>query len=455
MIGFGHGHLRRVTLLASLCSLALGASSCSEAAEAMGPEVRTTRQAQLGDLPGVGDLAEQCGLDINCEAGGIAEGNASISGVASVDAFFGAVINFQNTALSVAGGIDAELEAIRADFGIEAGTELSAGIMAQASAHLEGGLTIEVEEPRCEVDASATLDAQAKCEAMVDPGSVMVACEGGCEVEASAEVSCDAEADLNCTLKAPSVACSGECKGSCTLEGSAAADCSGTCKGGCNGNCSLMNASGECEGKCEGTCTGSCEMELEVAASCEGSCSGECTVQNPEGGCEGGIRAECKAKAGGMVMCDGRCDGEVTPPSASAECDASVKAEASLNVECKPPSIRIDYELAVGGNVDVEAQAKFVAALENLKVRLPKLKAALAKADLVAKAGAGLAASADGAVKGAINTSLEGDVSLQAKFGLGCALMELGAVEGAISTASGRLSASVDASVELTSGLGL
>ena len=451
MIGFGHGHLRRVTLLASLCSLALGASSCSEAAEAMGPEVRTTRQAQLGDLPGVGDLAEQCGLDINCEAGGIAEGNASISGVASVDAFFGAVINFQNTALSVAGGIDAELEAIRADFGIEAGTELSAGIMAQASAHLEGGLTIEVEEPRCEVDASATLDAQAKCEDMVDPGSVMVACEGGCEVEASAEVSCDAEADLNCTLKAPSVACSGECKGSCTLEGSAAADCSGTCKGGCNGNCSLMNASGECEGKCEGTCMGSCELELEASATCEGSCNGECEMQAPDGNCEGAVSASCEGSADAMVECEGSCEGSVEPPMAKAECQASAKAEASMNAECSPPRLAIDYQLSAS------ASAEFVAALENLDVRLSALATAMGKAEFVADAGADLSASAEGAVKGAVDALAggEGEANLRVFFGLKCAVGELKTVQSVIADSGSSLSASMSAAGDVTSAVGI
>src|SRR5690606_14692625 len=53
----------------------------------------------LTDGP-LGDIAAQCGL--TCDAKGILEGNASISGNASVDAFFGAVVDFKGAAEGLA-----------------------------------------------------------------------------------------------------------------------------------------------------------------------------------------------------------------------------------------------------------------------------------------------------------------------------------------------------------------
>ena len=451
-IGFRYRLVGRLATTVSIGALALGASSCSEAAEAKGPEVATTQQAQS-----LADLAEQCGLDIECKAGGIAEGNAKVSGVASVDAFFASVINFQTTAANVSGGIDAELAAIRADFGIAADANLATELQAQIDANLTAGLSIEAEPARCQADVSASLDAKARCEGEVDPGSAMVECSGGCEVEASAEVSCDAEADLNCTMTAPSVACEGSCQGSCDVELTAAASCEGTCKGSCSGGCDayVKNASGEaeCAGKCDGMCMGSCETELAASATCEGTCKGECTVTNPEGGCEGGVRASCEAKAGGMVMCDGRCDGEITPPSASVECEASVKAEAKMNVQCTPPRVAIDYELAVGGSVDVQAQARFEAALENLKVRLPALLASIKRAELAVDAGADLSGSAQTAIMGAADAAGEGNARIA--IGLACAVKQIGAVGTVVADSSAALEGSISASAELTAALGL
>src|SRR3972149_992550 len=59
------------------------------------------------------ELAKSCGIDVECSAGGIVEGNASISGVASIDAFFQSVLSFQAKAGNVSAGIEAELAAIR------------------------------------------------------------------------------------------------------------------------------------------------------------------------------------------------------------------------------------------------------------------------------------------------------------------------------------------------------
>lgn len=418
--------------------------------------------------------AEQCGFA--CAEAGIAKGNASISGVLAIDGFFGSVVNFDKTASSVAAGIQAELDGIRADFGIAAEANLKAELEAQFAANLEGGIKVKAEPARCAVDARASLEAQAscqadaKCDVMVDPGSAMVECSGGCEVEATAMVSCSAEADLKCTVTAPSVACSGECKGTCEVAAMGNATCEGNCEGSCSAGCSAAGdangdgtvAMGECVGKCSGMCTGTCKAELEVAASCMGTCKGECTVTNPEAGCEGGIRASCDAKADAKVMCEGRCDGEITPPSASAmceasaSCEASAKADASISVQCTPPSVQIDYQLKASASGDVMAQARFEAGLKNLKVRLPSLLASIKKATLVVSAGEGLVASAEGAVTGAAKAVASGDIDLAAGYKLvECVPDQLKAVGAVIAGGTSKLSAQVSAAGDVTGAVGI
>ncbi len=380
------------------------------------------------------------------------EGRASVSGVPSVDAFFAAVINFESKATAVSGGIQAELDAIRSDFGLAANANVGAGIMAQVNTFVEGDLEIVTEPARCQIDARASVEASARCEGKVEPGSVMVDCKGSCELDVDAELKCDANADLKCTVAGPSIMCNAECKGTCTVEGSLAASCEGTCNGECMGDCSLTNAEGQCQGKCSGTCMGSCDVEMNAKAMCMGKCSGECTTTNPSAGCTGGVRAECTAKGNATVECEGRCDGEVTPPSVMAECEASAKAEASFNAECTPPSIDIRYELRAGGNV--EAQAKFEAAVKNLKVRLPKLLASIKSADVMVDAAAQLGGAGKTAVTGAIDR-LKADASARVVVGLACAAGELDAVAGAISSGTKKLNDSVTATAELQSALGL
>ena len=127
----------------------------------------------------VGNLAEQCGL--TCAAEGVLEGNASISGVASVDAFFGAVVTFSRVSLEIAGGIQAELDAIALSVGLEpgaAGADIKAAIQAKLSAAVDGGLQVKYAPPRCEVSVEATLEATAKCDAEIDPGMATVECQG-------------------------------------------------------------------------------------------------------------------------------------------------------------------------------------------------------------------------------------------------------------------------------------
>lgn len=397
-----------------------------------------------------GDIAEQCGLV--CAAEGVAEGNASISGVASVDAFFGAVVTFSDAALSVSAGIDAELRGIAVSLGLDpaaGAAEIQGAIKAKISAAVSGGLKVNYAPPRCDISASATVEATAKCDAMVDPGKVEVECKGSCEADASVEASCDASAEVKCTAQAPSVACDGMCEGTCSAD--AGVSCEGTCNGGCDGTCSVKNASGDCAGRCEGTCTGTCQ--LQAAAKCEGKCEGSCTYTPPDAKCDANATLKCEAKADASVQCNGRCDGEVTPPKASAECEASAKAEVNAKVECTPPSVEITWQWSAELEGNASAQAEFKAWVTGFKGRFAALIAATKRIEFVLQAGAGLATAANGAVKGAVNAQLEGDLDLKASVGLGCALTELGAVAGVISSSTEKLQASASGAAMITASI--
>ena len=458
MMSFERQLVGRLAALSSSLALTALAAGCQQQGAQQSSEPQQVPQVAAQDqalLGGAEDAAAACGLA--CPKAGIAEGNASISGVVSVDSFFQSVLNFQAKADNVSAGIQAQLAAIRTDFGIEAGTKLDAGLKASFEANVDGDFEVVAEPAKCEVDAKATLEATARCDASVDPGKVDVKCNGTCELDADVKAECDASAELQCTATAPSIKCEGSCSGTCEAKIEGSAECSGTCKGSCDGECSayVKNADGmaECSGTCNGKCTGSCKAAVEASGKCEGSCEGECTAKPGGAMCEGSARASCKAMGNVMATCKGRCDGEIEPPMAKAECQATAKAEAKVNVECKPPRVEFHYNLKASASA--EAQAKFTAAVKNLEVRLPALLASIKKANVVAEAGVSLAGDGSAAVTTAVNATLKGDVDIKGTIGLGCALTELPKVGGAIKTSSEKLAGSIKASAELTSALGV
>jgi hypothetical protein len=396
----------------------------------------------------LGDLATQCGLV--CPDKGIVEGNASISGIANIDAFFGSVVNFNAKANLIAGNIDAELAKIKLSVGLQPGDDIAmvkAAMIAKFKLDAKAGVKIAYQPAQCAVSAKATVEAAAKCDASVKPGKVEVQCKGSCEADASVSATCDGSADVKCVGTAPNFQCSGECKGTCELK--AAAACSGTCHGECSGNCSAKDAMGQCQGSCDGMCMGSCE--LAAAASCNGSCKGECTYTPPDAKCDASATVKCEAKADATVMCNGKCDGEVTPPKASAECEASAKADASLNVECTPPSVDVSYQFEAGlsATAQADAQAKFEAFLIGFKASLSNVLAQLKQSDVVLAAGADIGESGVKAVKAAAG-ALKSDASLKVTIGVGCALGELDNVGTAMKDSTSKLKTSVSAAGSLT-----
>jgi hypothetical protein len=124
--------------------------------------------------------------------------------------------------------------------------------------------------------------------------------------------------------------------------------CGGTCSGQCDGTCAATNASGQCAGECNGTCRGSCSAD----------CQGYADV------------------------------------SASAECKASAEVRASVNTTCTEPEVEV-----VQQDVTVVDDTKFQMAMAAIRVGMPTLLKAGAKAKLVAKAAVLWAQTAGSLVK--------------------------------------------------------
>lgn len=398
---------------------------------------------------GIGDLAEECGL--TCPQQGILQGNAQISGIASIDAFFGAVIDVQSAAANVEANVRTSLDAIAISVGLPAGSapaDVRAALEARFQATISGGISVRYQPAECSASVEVTAKAAAECDVDVDPGSVEVRCEGSCEADVSAEVMCEASATLVCEFTPPDLQCEGSCEGSCYVEGGAT--CEGTCRGECDGECTVLDNSGQCAGQCMGTCEGTCE--LSVAAMCEGSCEGTCTATPPSGMCEAGATAKCQGSAEASVACEGKCEGKATPPNVKAECDATVEAKASASIECTPPSVQIDYQFAAG--LDAEGQAQFKAWLTGFRKNLGIMIAANAKAGYVLEAGNNMIAAAGNVVASAAS-EIEASGDLKASIGAGCALDQLGSVGTALRGATDSLTFSVDAFTQVGGAVGL
>lgn len=389
-----------------------------------------------GDGP-IGNLAEQCGF--SCPDKGLLEGNASVSGLVSADAFFGATIDVKAAALEVEGSMLAELRGIAGLLKIEGAANMNIDQLGGAikgemdsriSAVLDGGMKVVFAPPKCEADIDVAVNAAASCDVDVEPGSVKVDCHGSCEIDADVNVQakCKAEGTLKCEVTAPEVACMGSCTGSCQLE--VAAQCTGSCNGTCEGECSayvggspqkdgngaVTNCMGSCSGMCKGTC------ELNAGGSCMGKCEGSCEYTPPSGMCEANASVRCEAKGEAKldVECKGKCEGEVKPPKVKAECQASVEAKASANVQCTPPQLEVRLKFKAG--VDAKARAEFRALMDAMRGRLSAMVAVDAKM-----------ASVKGAIKvlgdkaGSLHSGVKADI--EAKGGLNAkAVVELGCV---------------------------
>lgn len=397
----------------------------------------------------LGDLAEQCGF--SCAAEGVAEGNASISGIPKVDAFFQAAVNFNRAAAKLSGEINASLDAIALSVGLQpgaAGAEIKAAVQAKLAANIDGGLTVKYDPPKCVVDANVALDAKARCEASATPPEATVECTGSCEVEveAGAEVDCGAEADVVCTGTAPNLVCEGDCTGSCKLDVAATCDgkctggcqadvsgeceakCVGSCSGQCSGGCAV-EVSGQCNGTCEGSCDGACDGECsgstdsggvcdgECKGSCEGTCEGKCEVE-AQARCDGECRGECSGTCEGKceVEVNGSCEGEC---SGSCEMNAGAECKGKCEGECKytPPDLKCEANAKVECKAKAQADAKVECSGRcDGEVKPPEVSAEC-EANVKAEANCSMECTPPSLdVSWAWNADLEGNVNAQAEF---------------------------------------
>ncbi len=460
-----------------------------------------------GDGGLIGNVLDRCGVSCPPAGQGVAYGNASISGYGPIDSFFRSVINYKSTATGAAAQIDLELDGVKQLFGItEAelnGKTLGQAITAKISAQAD--IVVKATPAQCKVDASVAADISAKCQAQakcdINPGMASFNCMGTCEVEVKAKAECSAQAQVQCQVTAPdfqcmgscngscevsvptancNAACSGSCMGTCTLS-VPTATCNATCSGTCDGTCSggTKDASGHCSGTCQGACSAGCQVTGEAAAQCQGTCTGMCTAGcqvsgeaalNCSGKCNGTCSynpgsADCDARASvkcetsgsAAAMCTGSCQGDFEPPSAncdaSASCQASAKAEARFQVKCTPPRVEVSIKAKVGATL-TQNQIDFL--VTELSARMPRISAAVARANVVNEAGAELKTEGTSAVQGTISVVAKGGIDPLDALRVGrCAPAGLTESAQVIADAKAKLDASVSAAGSVGSALGM
>ena len=391
-----------------------------------GPVV-SRRVALVSVCAGLGVFAGSCQYDsfcgFVCPEKGILQGFSTISGVSSIDAFFGAVIDVSAAAARTDAALRGELDAIGVGLGLEPGSSggmIRAKIEERVEASTVGGLYLRYQPAVCTTSVEVAAVAAAECDIDLDAGEVAVTCEGACDIDASAQADCAADGSLTCVGIAPGLQCAGTCTGSCEL--SLPATCDGVCRGQCVGECSVVDTQGSCAGACDGDCTGTCE--LKAGGTCDGACQGECAYAPPGASCEADVQARCEAMAGADVECRGGCEGRATAPTVAAECEATVEAKAKASVDCVPPEVVITWQWSATLVDDLEGQAEFRAWIGALRGRLAGLLAAEAQARALVETAGSLATAAEGAVKDGIEEVREsGD--LKSAIGAGCALAVL------------------------------
>jgi hypothetical protein len=202
----------------------------------------------------VADAADQCGLE--CDLTLIGNGNGAITGIASFDSFFGAAANINSKAKLIASAVgEAQAKmAVLLGLGPTAGVaEIQAAWDAKVMANAGGSIQVNFKPPKCQASVDATVEATAKCDATVTPGTAMVSCSGKCEGSASASATCSGGAKISCKGTAPELNCNGTCNGECEGSVTAEGNCTASCSGTCNGSCTVrMDGSTMCNGTCEG-----------------------------------------------------------------------------------------------------------------------------------------------------------------------------------------------------------
>jgi hypothetical protein len=393
----------------------------------------------------------------------VAAGELAATGNVQIDGFFKALNYFQSGSARINAEFQAHLDALAKAFGVDCAgmdtgacaTAVKTAIAGEISANVQGSLRVDYVPPKCSANVNVMVEAQAECTAQADadctppavePGSVQISCEGQCTG------GCSGMCSGQCAVDVTGGSCTGSCEGGCDL--TAGGTCSGTCHGACAApdDCTAKDAQGQCNGKCSGTCTGSCEMA--VAASCSGMCTGKCVAPMATASCTGECRGSCDAN------CTGSCEGSATPPTITppncdadveAQCNASAKAQASASLDCTPPRLDIDFDLVAEG----AAQVAFLAKMTVLKTEFIGIMKGLANAKILVEGDDTLGVPS---IEGVLTAQLQGTASGSfdnlaggiTPYGAVCAAASLQDAVNAITDSATGLTATLNASVELS-----
>ena len=369
-------------------------------------------------LPAPSDVVTGCEGLTECPEAGLNDGAFSISGVASIDSYFPSIQRFDAQAALVAGRLDRHLRAIARLAGLEGGARADFAREPQATVRerfgLRADLAVHLPQPRCALSSHAVLEAAARCDASIDPGSEQALCSGTCDMgtlrphQDPGEIDCGPDGKLWCVGVAQELSCPGPCLGE-GLVGTAEA--------------------------CEGLCVGVCESPVAAA---------------PLGG---GAQLQCRSCGESAVLCDGPCMGRVTPSGSEAQCLLSAHADAMLDLECSFPSAAGASHLGASGVAQAEEPEAW---LFVLREEVSALLRQLAIAESVLGAGQLLAGAATGSVAGELERMRDrrADLSLKDIVGLGCAQDELPAASDFVYRRSSGLRSSVATARSLVEALG-
>jgi hypothetical protein len=298
---------------------------------------------------------------------------------------------------------------------------IATSIEAEVAAGTSSGLDATLGEQGCGVASGHALATVNACDADFTP-TTEIDCLGDCRLS-DTQADCPTATEAGCRGLVEDAACGGVCTGACEvmLDGEG---CNGKCTGMCDGSCPGFDAN-DCDGACEGNCTGTCRA-LSDDATCGGSCDGLCDDVT-QAQCIAPMRRVCSATMA-PEACEGQCFGTPSIDGTTPLCDLNGRAVAQLFPVCVPPLVQLSFTFADGlSNAEQDVFASHVAALSEPIVGLLD---AMARADLVALAGADLEAAADTLAQSAVDDALSDDAE-----GASCAESTLGDVSGLIGAA--------------------
>lgn len=409
------------------------------------------------------DLKEACG-----PCGTVEAADGAISGDAKLDAFFKAVGSLNMNVGKINAGFEGNVKALAEAFGVATVDvdgnpiefdvlvdDVVAEITAEFSANISGGLKIDFQPPKCEVNVDASFSASAQCQAKAGC-DVDAECTGG-EVSFECSGTCEGKCEGTCEIPVCTVSmdasleCSGECSGKCSA--TASGECSGECRGTCSGECSAYDGAGDCKGACNGSCTGECAVE--VKGECTAKCEGECKAQvETEAECQGelGCKGECQGS------CSGGCQGEVSAPKCSvqaeceaeADCQAQANASASANASCTPPTLELKFVLNADVEADANLKAEFMGKITAFKTNMIGMIQGMENLKILYDAEAAAEIGIEpptvtlgAAAEGLLDAAADGEFEIKPAL-LGCTLDALDETVSIMGSLPGKLTASVE-----------